>query len=145
MVRDLTKQACKSAIALLVVLSCVSQGFAQNTANGGNGLGEQKAHVIGGPRKQLATIVFAGLGGAILGLSTLSFYGRPQENLRNIVIGAAFGIFVGTSYVTYKAALNPAELYGSRPQIEPELERTGAFALQSAPASPLQLNWSFDF
>jgi hypothetical protein len=41
----------------------------------------------GGPRRQLATILFAGLGGSILGLSTLSFYGRPQDKLSNIAIG----------------------------------------------------------
>src|SRR5580704_14870733 len=44
-----------------------------------NGQNEEKGHGGGGPRKQLATIIFAGLGGAILGLSTLSFYGRPQD------------------------------------------------------------------
>lgn len=74
----------------------------------------------GGPRKHLATIVFAGLGGAVLGLSTLSFYGRPQEKLSNIAIGFAFGIMAGTALVTYKAATAPEEFYGLRPQIEPE-------------------------
>jgi hypothetical protein len=57
-----------------------------------------------GPRRQLATIVFAGLGGAILGLSTLSFYGRPQEHLGNIAIGFAVGIISGTAYVTFATA-----------------------------------------
>ena len=73
----------------------------------------------GGPRKQLATIIFAGLGGAILGLSTLSFYGRPQDKLSNIAIGFAFGIISGTTYVTFRAARDPNELYGStRPKID---------------------------
>jgi hypothetical protein len=57
-----------------------------------------------GPRRQLATILFAGLGGAILGLSTLSFYGRPQDNLGNIGLGFAVGVIGGTIYVTYKSA-----------------------------------------
>jgi hypothetical protein len=57
-----------------------------------------------GPRRQLATIVFAGLGGAILGLSTLSFYGRPQDELANIAIGFAVGVIAGTAYVTFKSA-----------------------------------------
>ncbi len=56
-----------------------------------------------GPRRQLATIVFAGLGGAILGLSTLSFYGRPQDQLVNIAIGFAVGVIAGTAYVTVKS------------------------------------------
>jgi hypothetical protein len=78
--------------------------------------GEGKAPGLAGPRKQLATIVFAGLGGAILGLSTLSFYGRPQEKLTNIAIGFAFGIMAGTVLVTYRAVTNPQELYGLTPE-----------------------------
>ncbi|MDZ4662610.1 MAG: hypothetical protein SGJ18_13440 [Pseudomonadota bacterium] len=65
-----------------------------------------------GPRRQLATIIFAGLSGAILGLSTLSFYGRPQDRLSNIAVGFALGIFGGTIYTTYKAAAKPQEFYG---------------------------------
>lgn len=60
-----------------------------------------------GPKKQLATIIFSGLAGAILGLSTLSFYGRPQDKLPNIAVGAAIGIIAGTVYTTYKAATEP--------------------------------------
>jgi hypothetical protein len=73
---------------------------------------EQRARPSGGPRRQLATILFAGLGGAVLGLSTLSFYGRPQEKLQNIAVGFAFGVIGGTAYVTYKAATGPSEFYG---------------------------------
>ena len=100
---------------------------------------------MGGPRKQLATIIFAGLGGAILGLSTLSFYGRPQDKLANIAIGFAFGVIAGTGYVTYKAANNPTELYGTdaRPQLEPEASR---FAMQdaAAPRWPIA-QWAIHF
>lgn len=67
----------------------------------------------GGPRRQLATIIYAGLGGAVLGLSTLSFYGRPQDKLANIAIGFAVGVIGGTAAVTYNAATNPDEFYGS--------------------------------
>lgn len=67
----------------------------------------------GGPRRQIATIVYAGLGGAILGLSSLSFYGRPQDKLVNIAYGAAIGIVCGTIAVTYSAATNPDDFYGA--------------------------------
>jgi hypothetical protein len=68
--------------------------------------GQQEKEVkrVSGPRRQLATIIFSGLGGAVLGLSTLSFYGRPQEHLANIAIGFAFGVIAGTVLVTYKSA-----------------------------------------
>lgn len=65
---------------------------------------EQEVRRVSGPRRQLATIIFAGLGGAVLGLSTLSFYGRPQEKLSNIAVGFALGVIVGTVMVTYKSA-----------------------------------------
>lgn len=67
-----------------------------------------------GPRRHLTTIVMAGLAGAILGLSTLSFYGRPQDRLSNIATGFAIGIVIGASYTTYKAAAEPKEFYSAR-------------------------------
>lgn len=66
--------------------------------------GQEVKRKSSGPRRQLATIVFAGLGGAILGLSTLSFYGRPQDELANIAVGFAVGVIAGTAYVTFKSA-----------------------------------------
>ena len=60
----------------------------------------------------MATIVFSGLAGAVLGLSTLSFYGRPQDRLSNIAIGFALGIITGSVLVTYGATTNPDEFYG---------------------------------
>lgn len=108
----------------------------------------EKGKNIAGPRKQLATIIFAGLGGAILGLSTLSFYGRPQDNLRNIAIGTAFGVIGGTILVTFKAATNPAELYGEQRQMEQYFEANsgrqfGQYA--SAAEPPLEFRFNFEF
>lgn len=100
-------------LVLVLIVGVSTQGRAQVSTAGGSTQGEQKTRSSGGPRKQLATIIFSGLGGAILGLSTLSFYGRPQDKLSNIAIGFAVGVIVGTSYVTYKAATNPAEFYGT--------------------------------
>jgi hypothetical protein len=54
---------------------------------------------MSGTRRNIATIMFAGLGGAILGLSTLSFYGEPQEHIGNIWTGMAIGALAGTGYV----------------------------------------------
>jgi hypothetical protein len=51
----------------------------------------------------------AGIAGAILGLSTLSFYGRPQDKLSNIAIGFAIGVIGGAVYTTYKAASAPRD------------------------------------
>ena len=99
----------------------------------------------GGPRRQLATILFAGLGGAVLGLSTLSFYGRPQDNLRNIAIGFAGGVIFGTAFVTYRAATSPSEFYGTRPQIEDEVQFTNRAQAQTAPLRAPTFAMTFEF
>ncbi len=62
-----------------------------------------------GPRKQIATIIFAGLAGGVLGLSTLSFYGRPQDKLANVPMGVGVGVIIGAIYTTFKAASAPRE------------------------------------
>lgn len=67
-----------------------------------------------GPRRHIANIVFAGLAGAVLGLSTLSFYGRPQDRLSNIAVGFAIGVIGGTIFTTYKAAAEPKDFYTVR-------------------------------
>ena len=88
--------------------------FAQNPKTKGN--------ATEGPRRHLSTIVFAGVAGAVLGLSTLSFYGRPQDKLTHIAIGAAIGIIGGTMYSTFKAATDPKDFYGLRaPGPNPEI------------------------
>jgi hypothetical protein len=133
------------ALGVLALIICMlgnSPAFAQNT----NTTAANDKKAIAGPRKQLATIVFAGLGGAILGLSTLSFYGRPQDKLSNIAIGFAFGVIGGTAFVTFKAATNPSELYGEQRWLEREHELTSiAHSPYSANASPLQMKFDFEF
>ena len=137
------------AFVLVLIVGVSIQGHAQTNAAGGSAQGEQKTRSSGGPRKQLATIIFCGLGGAILGLSTLSFYGRPQDKLSNIAIGFAFGVIAGTSYVTYKAATNPAEFYGTSPttswlEQQPGQENLAAFRARPEPV-PFSLGYKFTF
>lgn len=94
-------------VAIMIPNICFAQQQAQLPPPPG-----QTSQKRFGPKRQATVIIFAGLGGAVLGLSTLSFYGRPQDKLSNIAIGAAVGIIVGTIYVTYKAATQPQEFYG---------------------------------
>lgn len=89
----------KILLAVFLSMFLSTQVFAQTNTT------EEKQKT--GPRRQLATIVFMGLGGAVLGLSTLSFYGRPQDHLSNIAIGFAVGVIAGTVVVTYSTASKP--------------------------------------
>ncbi len=52
-------------------------------------------------RRNVLTVIFASLGGAVLGLSTLSFYGSPQEHTGNITNGLLLGFAGGVGYVVY--------------------------------------------
>lgn len=97
-------------IALLVCVCLVTSFSAPAWAQRAGDKAGQNA--TQGPRRHLANIVFAGLAGAVLGLSTLSFYGRPQDRLSNIAVGFAIGVIGGTMFSTYKAAAEPREFYG---------------------------------
>ena len=99
-----------------LVMSCVVQvndveyAWAQTDSGAQAAEGASKPHLTG-TRKQVAIIIFSGLAGGILGLSTLSFYGRPQDHLSNIALGFAVGIITGTIYTTYNAATRPYETF----------------------------------
>ena len=144
----------RATLTLFVVIGLGLQSWApaiaqtSPTQTSASGVAGGEGHTAGGPRKQLATIIYAGLGGAILGLSTLSFYGRPQEMLANIAIGFAVGVIVGTTFVTYKAASNPNEFYGavtpSRPLLERDLELASAHSYREDP-TPLRASYAWEF
>ncbi len=120
----------------LIIMLVTNFAFAQTITKKENG--------TFGARRQLATIIFAGLSGAILGLSTLSFYGRPQDRLSNIAVGFALGIFAGTIYTTYKAAAKPGDFYGPGSDFELPTESPHSLALKSQfDFKPVQLSWSF--
>lgn len=128
-------------LALSLILAAVAFPFSK--ANAQTAMSDQQVK-LSGPRKQLATIIFSGLGGAVLGLSTLSFYGRPQDKLINIAIGGAVGVMAGTVFVTYRAATNPQELFGQDiPMQKFEAEQGARFALQQPSATQIGLKFSF--
>lgn len=79
----------KMAILLGLVLMLSQSAFAQNHSS-------QMPNM----RRSVATVIFAGLGGAVLGLSTLSFYGEPQGHVGNIWLGLGVGLLAGTAYVS---------------------------------------------
>ncbi len=85
-----------------------------------------------------------------MGLSTLSFYGRPQDKLSNIVIGFAIGVIGGTIYTTFKVATRPRDYYGYNFETEYEkwesLSAHSIFAQKERSASiPNIVGWSGSF
>lgn len=85
-------------------------------------------------RRNTATIIFCGLGGAVLGLSTLSFYGQPQDHLSNIYVGLGVGLMAGGGYVYYR----------SLPQLQ-DRERFESYMGPKMKATPVQFAYAWDF
>jgi hypothetical protein len=133
----------KMTVICCAVLALAGQSFAQNAA--GSSASDQRGKGMAGPRRQLATIVFAGLGGAILGLSTLSFYGSPQNNLQNIPIGFGIGLIAGITFATARVIANPQELYGIKPGLEEETAHGNSFQATNSMARPAVFKFNFDF
>ena len=85
----------------------------------------------------LMIVVGAGVGGAILGLSTLSFAEKPRKNLRNIMYGGAIGIVAGVVIVAYNYATEAQQTDFSEDEarlFSPETTWRHEFMARSAPA-----------
>ncbi|MGZ3774592.1 MAG: hypothetical protein ACXVCY_01250 [Pseudobdellovibrionaceae bacterium] len=92
-------------------------------------------------KRNAATVLFASLGGAILGLSTLSFYGEPQEHTNNITLGALLGFSAGLGYVVYNSSpVQPNYEYSQVLDIDRTQRRGLAFT-----KSPLLTQITIDF
>lgn len=134
----------KWLLILIMTLSSFSC-FAQSQEGGSSAITKY------GPRRQIATIVYMGLGGAVLGLSTLSFYGRPQDKLTNIPIGFGVGVIIGAVYMTYQAATNPQDFYrNGEYEYKPDWQRSQELQITSAtdvfvPSNNPNLSYSWTF
>jgi len=75
-------------------------------------------------RQTVGTILLTGLAGGVLGLSTLSFYDRPQDHIRNITFGAGVGIIAAALYLTASVAQTPPPA-ASNWQLYPTMDQEG--------------------
>lgn len=82
-------------------------------------------------REAVGTILVSGLLGGILGLSTLSFYKKPQDHVRNITLGAAAGVLISIVYITVEAASSPMPADNATstgmvlPDVDPQAKKVG--------------------
>ena len=58
-------------------------------------------------RRHIAIVFLAGIGGAVLGLSTLSFYSDPPNHVSNISAGLMVGLLGGAGYIITEAYQSP--------------------------------------
>jgi len=88
-------------------------------------------------KRTTATVLFSSIGGGILGLSTLSFYGKPQEHTDNITTGVLIGFLAGVSYVMYDNYEQQSVLNDLRPLPNYAVIDTGSGQKKRGP----ELNW----
>lgn len=104
----------KSTFCFVILLFFYSNVFAESIYGNYNSSG-------GSVRGQVARIMMSGLGGAVFGVSTLSFYGEPQKHLSNVALGAAVGLLIGSIYVT-SVSLQDDYNYSYKPNFSDKLE-----------------------
>ncbi|MNJ91124.1 hypothetical protein D3C87_87690 [compost metagenome] len=117
---------------LAVILSCVLLTSSVSMAQTGRSV-----------KRNVAAVLFSSLGGAILGLSTLPFYGEPQEHANNITTGALIGLVAGLGYVAYDNTRSsaPAYDYSRFEEIDVKNRRSMSVAATTAPV----MKFTFDF
>jgi hypothetical protein len=94
-------------VVFLLVLTQSGLAQAQAYPDGSLPLAASRSPSVTSLRRNIAAIFLSGIGGAILGLSTLSFYSDPPNHVSNITVGLGLGLIGGVSYViadTYKAS-----------------------------------------
>lgn len=115
----------KKIMVFLVFIFAVTTTQAQTSSTG-----------MAGFKKNLATVMFAGLGGAVLGLSTLSFYGKPEEHIGNIWLGLGVGLIGGTVYVSMQPSATKTDYGKTQWPQNPHQKSTKAQSLMA-------YQWSF--
>lgn len=94
-------------------------------------------------KRSVAIVLFSSIGGAILGLSTLSFYGEPQEHSENIAYGALLGLIGGVGYLSYRSTHNPLESSSVYSQWEQEQNRRRLVGKATRPPAIFKVNFDF--
>lgn len=96
-------------------------------------------------KRGMATVLLSTLGGAVLGLSTLSFYSQPGDHVSNIPLGALVGLIAGSGYLLYTTSqpkdIPPPSVYEEYSFDLDEKNRRGTLYSQA----PLQIQFSFNF
>lgn len=124
----MTRQKWTSILMVLLVLISSPAAFSQT---------DKKV------KRSVATMIFSGLGGAALGLSTLSFYDKPEEHTDNITLGALVGFLAGAAYIAYDSS-RPTPSSQEYTQIfDQDLKIRRAFV--STTKAPSVVHFVFDF
>lgn len=86
-------------LAFVCSFFCLSSAFAQAS---------YQNESLRSWKRGTAIVMFSGLAGGVLGLSTLSFYGNPEEHTENVTTGALLGMLGGASYLLWESSQSNA-------------------------------------
>lgn len=93
-------------------------------------------------KRNVATVLFASIGGAVLGLSTLSFYGEPQQHTNNITLGALLGFVGGVGYLVMDNSKPQVLTYDvTFTELDQKMRRETLLAAKNPP----MIRFQFDF
>ena len=73
---------------------------------------DQSSGVIDDSIRDMSIVLGSGAGGALLGLSTLSFVDTPSKHWKNVAIGGAIGIVIGVGIVIFTQATKSTSAIG---------------------------------
>ena len=93
----------KVFVLAFIVIGSLTQSRAQQGAGGDD--------IFAKSMQDVWIVIGTTAGGAILGLSTLSFVDEPSEHLKNIVVGGAIGVILGVGVVAFKQASVSQDAY----------------------------------
>ena len=91
------------SLALIFSILSLNSAFAQ-----------QESDIIKNTQNDIILVGVAGAAGAILGLSTLSFYDKPSPHISNVWTGAAIGVIAGVIWVAYNSATDNSDALTSQ-------------------------------
>lgn len=103
------------SLLLLVSLWIIPHGWAQSHYDPEDAPNPNSLSLLDQTKSDLYIITAAGLSGAVLGLSTLSFVDEPSKHWSNVWTGAAIGIIGGVVYVAYRQAFGPGGMWSDAP------------------------------
>lgn len=122
----------------LIALTLSTSGWAQSYENQGRYLSAPAKKL----KRSFTTIIFSSLAGGALGLSTLSFYGRPQEHTVNVTTGILLGLVGGLGYVVYQTTQdNLSPQYQS---FDPNQSPGRDFRIASQTPITFSFHWDFE-
>ena len=104
-------------------------------------LAQEKDDLVKNTQNDLVLVGAAGLGGAVLGLSTLSFYDKPSKHVSNIWMGAAIGIIAGVIMVAVGSAQKSQETLDDQeafsPKTTPDFATSDRYAWHMEETTPV--------